>query len=87
MEYAAQGNGSDTATLIAEIAALKAKLAKANAPRKLTLKVSAQGGVSCYGFGKWPVTLYKDQWLRLVAHGQEIKDFIEANEGSLSTKD
>lgn len=75
------------AEAIAANEALKAKLALANKPRKLTLKVGASGGVSCYGMGKFPVTLYAQQWERLLAHAQEIKDFIEANRGLLKVKE
>ena len=69
------------------IAELEAKLALANKPRKLTLKVSEKGAVSCYGMGKFPVTLYGTQWDRLLDHADEIKSFMEANRSLLKTKD
>jgi len=69
------------------IAALQAKLAIANKPRKLTLKVSDKGAVSVYGMGRFPVTLYSGQWQRLLSAGDEITAFIEANAGLLATKD
>lgn len=72
---------------LTEIELLKAKLAKANAPRKLTLKVSEKGAVSCYGMGKFPVTLYRGQWERLIGHKDEILSFIEANASLLAVKD
>ena len=53
----------------------------------LTLKVSEKGAVSLYGMGRFPVTLYKEQWLRLISMADEIKAFIEANEGSLKSKE
>lgn len=71
----------------AEIDRLQALLAKATKPRKLTLKVSEKGAVSAYGMGKWPVTLYAEQWERLLASAEEIRDFIQLNRSSLSTKD
>ena len=71
----------------AMIAELQAKLAKANAPRKLTLKVSEKGAVSVYGMGKWPVTLYAGQWTRLIGAADEITAFIEANKALLAVKD
>ncbi len=54
--------------------------------RKITLKVSEKGAVSCYGMGRFPVTLYKQQWLRLLDEGQSIRDFIELNDSLLSVK-
>jgi len=65
---------------------LTAKLALANKPRKLTLKVSEKGAVSCYGMGKFPVTLYSQQWERLLEHSDEIKSFIDANRSLLAVK-
>jgi hypothetical protein len=52
----------------------------------LNLKVSQKGAVSLYGMGRFPVTLYKEQWLRLLGYGEEIKKFIEENESLLKTK-
>jgi hypothetical protein len=51
-----------------------------------TLKVSEKGGVSVYGLGRFPVTLYKEQWLKLLDMAEEIRKFIAANEGQLKTK-
>ena len=68
------------------IAMLEAKLAIANKPRKLSLKVSEKGAVSVYGMGKFPVTLYSQQWERLLAAQDEIKAFIEANQSLLAVK-
>jgi hypothetical protein len=53
---------------------------------KLAMKVSEKGALSVYGMGRFPVTLYKEQWLKLIAMGDEIKAFIEANNESLKTK-
>lgn len=52
----------------------------------LHLKVSQKGAVSLYGMGRFPVTLYKEQWLRLLGYGDEIKQFIEENAAQLKTK-
>jgi len=54
---------------------------------KLALKVSEKGALSVYGMGRFPVTLYKEQWLKLLSMADEIKDFIEANNESLKTKE
>ena len=80
-------NDQSNAAMLARIAELEAKLAKANAPRKLTLKVSEKGAVSVYGMGKWPVTLYAGQWTRLIGAADEITAFIEANKALLAVKD
>jgi hypothetical protein len=53
----------------------------------LGMKVSEKGALSVYGMGRFPVTLYKEQWLKLLAMGDEIKAFIEANNDSLKTKE
>lgn len=54
---------------------------------KLAMKVSEKGALSVYGMGRFPVTLYKEQWLRLLSMGEEIKAFIEANQESLKSKE
>jgi hypothetical protein len=54
---------------------------------KLSMKVSEKGALSVYGMGRFPVTLYKEQWLRLLAMADDIKAFIEANNASLKAKE
>ena len=54
---------------------------------KLAMKVSEKGALSVYGMGRFPVTLYKEQWLRLLSMAEEIKAFIEANRDSLKSKE
>jgi hypothetical protein len=51
------------------------------------MKVSEKGAVSVYGMGRFPVTLYKEQWLKLLDLAPEIRAFIAANEAQLKTKD
>jgi hypothetical protein len=68
--------------LLAENATLRAAK-QASAPTK-AIKVSQSGGVSVYGLGRFPVTLYKEQWLSLLDMGEDIKAFITANNVSLS---
>jgi hypothetical protein len=51
------------------------------------LKVSEKGALSVYGMGRFPVTLYKEQWLRLLNMADEIRAFIAANEVQLKAKD
>jgi hypothetical protein len=54
---------------------------------KASMKVSEKGALSVYGMGRFPVTLYKEQWLRLLGMADDIKAFIEANNERLKTKD
>jgi hypothetical protein len=54
--------------------------------RGVTLKVSEKGGVSVYGLGRFPVTLYKEQWARLLDMADDIRTFIRENEEKLKAK-
>ena len=54
---------------------------------KLAMKVSEKGALSVYGMGRFPVTLYKEQWLRLLTMADEIKTFIAANDANLKSKE
>ncbi len=54
--------------------------------RSSGLKVSEKGGVSVYGLGRFPVTLYKEQWTKLLDMADEIRAFIKENEGRLKAK-
>ena len=60
---------------------------KKSSRSKLSMKVSEKGALSVYGMGRFPVTLYKEQWLRLLAMADDIKAFIESNSQSLKTKE
>jgi hypothetical protein len=51
------------------------------------IKVSEKGGVSVYGLGRFPITLYQEQWLKLLTMGDEIRAFITANESQLKKKE
>ena len=53
----------------------------------LSLKVSAKGGVSVYGLGRFPVTLYTEQWEKLLAITDDIRTFMQENDAQLKTKD
>lgn len=52
----------------------------------ISLKVSEKGAVSVYGLGRFPVTLYKEQWLKLLDLSDDIRAFIAANDAQLKTK-
>lgn len=54
--------------------------------RGVSLKVSEKGGVSVYGLGRFPVTLYKEQWTKLLDMADEIRAFIKENDSRLKTK-
>ncbi len=67
--------------LRAENAALKNQKAKG-----ISLKVSEKGGLSVYGMGRFPITLYKEQWLKLLEMAEDIRTFIRENESTLKAK-
>ena len=54
--------------------------------RGVSLKVSEKGGVSVYGLGRFPVTLYKEQWTKLLAMADEIRGFIKEHDAELKAK-
>jgi hypothetical protein len=60
---------------------------KKSTPSSVRMKVSEKGAVSVYGMGRFPVTLYKEQWLKLLDMADEIRTFIGANETQLKTKE
>jgi hypothetical protein len=71
----------------AEIERLRAEneRLKKTSHTKSAMKVSEKGALSIYGMGRFPVTLYKEQWLRLLAMAEDIKAFIEANNDKLKS--
>ena len=70
--------------MAARIAELEGRLAKGSS---LSFKVSEKGAVSVYGLGRFPVTLYLEQWEALLSHAAELREFIETNKSRLKTKD
>jgi hypothetical protein len=60
---------------------------KKRSSRGVTMKVSEKGGLSVYGLGRFPVTLYKEQWIKLLDMADDIRRFIRENEASLKAKD
>ena len=72
-----------------EVERLKAENAalKARATRGLSIKVSEKGGVSVYGLGRFPVTLYKEQWTKLLDLAEDIRAFIKSHEPELKAKE
>jgi len=59
---------------------------KRSSSKGLSLRVSEKGAVSVYGLGRFPVTLYKEQWLRLLEMSEDIRIFIKQNEAQLKSK-
>ena len=60
---------------------------KKGAAQGIRMKVSEKGALSIYGMGRFPVTLYKEQWLRLLQMSDDIRAFIAANEAELKAKE
>ncbi len=79
---------SDEELMKAELEKLRAEneALKRTSSKGLSLRVSEKGAVSVYGLGRFPVTLYKEQWLRLLDMGEDIRAFIRANEAQLKSK-
>jgi len=75
---------AEIARLKAENEALKNRSSSGGA---LSMKVSEKGALSIYGMGRFPVTLYKEQWLKLLGIADEIKKFIADNNSRLKAKD
>jgi hypothetical protein len=75
----------ETQALLDKIAMLEAKVAR-KAPSG-GIKIAAKGGISVYGLGKFPVTLYSSQWTRLLERGAEIQEFLVANKGKYAEKE
>lgn len=73
-------------TMQAELARLTKENEELKAAPALSLKVSAKGAVSIYGLQRFPVTLYKGQWEKVLNMADEIKSFINANAASLEDK-
>ena len=59
---------------------------KKGAAKGVSLKVSEKGGVSVYGLGRFPITLYKEQWTKLLDMSDEIRTFIQQHESELKSK-
>ena len=73
----------------AEIERLRAENESLKKPARgvLSLKVSEKGALSVYGMGRFPVTLYREQWERLLAMSDQIKEFIQQNDSALKKKE
>jgi hypothetical protein len=74
--------------LLARIAEMEAAVAAAKKQKAGTIefRVGAKGGVSVYGLGRFPVTLYYEQWLRLLDSGEGLRSFLDTNKSTLKMK-
>lgn len=68
--------------LRSENAALKSRSARA-----ISMKVSEKGGLSIYGLGRFPITLYKEQWAKLLEMADEIREFLKEHDAQLKAKE
>jgi hypothetical protein len=75
--------------LKAEITRLQAENERLKNQRqgRVSLKVSGKGGVSLYGLGRFPVTLYKEQWVKLLGMADDIRAFLRDHDAELKTKE
>jgi ABC-type Fe3+-hydroxamate transport system substrate-binding protein len=65
---------------------LKAQVAERSGGGPLSLKLSPKGGISAYGLGRFPTTLYVEQWLKILDNADQIREFIKANDAKLKRK-
>ena len=76
-------------TMMAELKKLRAEneALKKTSARGVSLKVSQKGAVSLYGLGRFPVTLYQEQWLKILEMAEDIRGFIAENKAQLKEKE
>jgi len=73
-----------------ELKARLAELEKQGANKRsgnLEFRVSDKGAVSVYGMGRFPTTLYYEQWIRLLERADDLKNFLEENKSKLKLKE
>ena len=73
--------------LKAKLAELEKKLPASGGGGSLHFKIAAKGGVSAYGLGRYPVTLYYEQWQKLLDGVEPLRAFLEANKGALKMRE
>ena len=77
------------ADLKAELEKLRAEneALKKTGARGISLRVSQKGALSLYGMGRFPITLYKEQWAKILDMAEDIRAFMKANDGQLKGKE
>ncbi len=87
--YPHMSNSSNEQDMQAELERLRAENSalKKTSAKGLSLKISEKGGLSVYGLGRFPVTLYKEQWNKLLDMAEDIRAFLKANDAQLKTKE
>jgi hypothetical protein len=75
--------------LQAEIERLRAENESLKKPSRgqMSLKVSEKGALSVYGLGRFPVTLYREQWEKLLGMSEDIRTFIQTHDSELKKKE
>ena len=83
----AEENQESTEDLKKRIAELERQVAGKKSVGSMSFKVSDKGAVSVYGLGRFPVTLYYEQWVRLLGSADDLKTFLEENKSRLKLKE
>ena len=76
----------DSSAELARLRAENERLRRTASSRGMTIKVSEKGGVSVYGLGRFPLTLYKEQWEKLLGSADQLQKFIAENDHKLKKK-
>lgn len=84
---ATNGKVNEVEELRRQLAEAQEALAATRRSRPFSLKVSEKGGMSVYGLGRFPVTLYKEQWETLLSHVDDLKAFLRLHDRELKTKE
>ena len=79
-------NNQELKAQVEELMIENAKLKATKAAPALSFKIATKGGVSVYGLGRWPTTLYREQWLRLIDRIDSLVEFLTVNEDQCATK-
>ena len=87
LSYADRMSDEDLKTELERLKAENEALKKGPQRGVITLKVSDKGGLSVYGLGRFPVTLYKEQWKKLLEQADNIKKFLADNDQALKSKE
>jgi hypothetical protein len=87
LKYEASMSEPSYEELKAKLAVLEKEVEVKKRSGDLSFKIGEKGGLSVYGLGRFPVTLYYEQWNRLLGAGEDIKKFLEENKAKLKLKE